>query len=483
MNPAPFPLDAGTAEALTGGTWHGRPREVVVRGAAIDSRQVRPGCLFAAIVGARVDGHDFAATAAGDGAALILTSRLVVAAAPVLVVEDVARALGQLAAAFRRHHRQATWIAVAGANGKTTVKELLAAAASEEAPTHATEGNRNNHLGVPLTILNTPAHTRWCVIELGANKAGEIAELAAMVQPDVAVCTSIGPAHLEGYGDLQGVALGESAVFAAVPPGAPCLFGRSGLEAVSRAGGVDARELEAIVRSQAAGRNLLVVGGESYPITGETRPDGIVMSCGEGQVQLPLLGHHNLANAHLAWRAAVAAGVIPELALRGLRRVVPVPGRLRLIHLGNGHRLFDDCYNANPASMSAGLQELARQPGARLAVLGAMGELGMDAPRMHGQLGAEAARLGLPILVVGGDLAQAIVEGYCQAGGRDYHLEAQHDGAIAFLQARLQVAVTAILVKASRSAGLDRIVSHLCEHYPQSVAEQANNGAWERSRC
>lgn len=467
MTPASFTLDAELAQRLTGGRWHGRPHSVTVRGAAIDSRQVRPGVLFACLRGARVDGHDFAATAAGDGAVLLLASRPVPVPVPVLVVEDVAKALGQLASELRRRLQDATWIAVAGANGKTTVKELLRAACAEEQLAHATEGNKNNYLGVPLTIFATPEHSRWCIIELGANQPGEIADLAAMVQPDVGVCTGIGPAHLEGYGDLLGVAKGEAAVFAAVPSGGPCLFGREGLDVVAEAMGQDPERLSAVVAEQAAGRQLVVVGSASCPVTGETRPDGVEMHCGEGRVRLPLLGHHNLANAHLAWRAAVAAGVIPEVALRGLKRVRPVPGRLRLVPLRDGHRLFDDCYNANPASMRAGLEELSRQPGARLAVLGAMGELGQEAARMHRQLGADAAYLGLPILICGNAMAEEMLHGYAAAGGRDAAHCPDQLSALHCLAERLAHAPTALLVKASRAAGLDQVVSGIVADYGQ----------------
>ncbi|TVR11083.1 MAG: UDP-N-acetylmuramoyl-tripeptide--D-alanyl-D-alanine ligase [Planctomycetota bacterium] len=466
MTAAPFDLQADEAQALTGGRWHGIPRTVRIHGATIDSRQVRPGMAFAALSGSKVDGHDFAETAAGDGAVLIIAERQVETPVPVLLVDDVTTALGALATEFRRRYQGATWIAVAGANGKTTVKELLRAACNEHAPTHATEGNRNNHLGVPLTILSTPADCRWCVVELGANKGGEIAELAAMVQPHVGVCTGIGPAHLEGYGDLAGVARGEGAVFAAVPQGGPCIFGREGLEQVAVAAGTSAQALEQIIIDIAHGRDLLVVGSDRCPIIGEARPDGILMRCGEGEVTLPLLGRHNLANAHVAWRAAVAAGVIPELALRGLKHVKPVPGRLRLVHLQHGHRLYDDCYNANPASMYAALEELSRSHGARLAVLGAMGELGETSSALHHQIGADAARLGLPLLVVGdGPLPQALLAGYIDAGGRD-HLHMDHVAtALLQLHQRLGVGPTAVLVKASRAAGLDQIVHELIAAY------------------
>lgn len=467
---APFTISREEAQAITGGVWHGSAREVTIHGVSIDSRDVWPGALFACIKGARVDGHDFAATAVGDGAALIIAQRQLDIPVPVLVVDDTETALGQLASEFRRRFTNARWIGVSGANGKTTVKELLAAAMAEDGPTHATSGNRNNHLGVPLTILNTPAETRWAVVELGANKGGEIAELAAMVQPDVGVMTSLGPAHLEGYGDLAGVARGEAAVFAACPAGAPALFGAEGLDAVAAAGGAEEDQLFALIEGAAAGRDFSVVGGWRAPLTGDVSPEGVRFHCGEGAVALPLLGRHNLANASLAWKAAVAAGVNPECAMRGLARVKPVPGRLRLITLG-AHRCFDDCYNANPASMAAGLQELSRQPGARLAILGAMGELGGKAATFHRSVGATAASLGLPLLVVGTGLATEISLGYKEAGGRDVSEVMDVRTALEHVQARLEVGPTALLVKASHAAGLSALIDGLQQHFSQQATE------------
>ena len=464
--PAPFVLGKVDAERLTGGTWNGATSEVVLRGASIDSRAVTPGCLFACLVGERVDGHDFAETAVGDGAALVLANRAVSVPVPVLVVRDVAAALAVLATEFRRRYAPScTWIGIGGANGKTTTKELLAAACAirvGEAQVHATRGNLNNHLGVPLTVLATPADIRFAVIELGANHPGEVTALAAIAQPQVGVITSIGPEHLEGFGDLAGVCRSECELFAALPIGAPAFIGLGGMATHARDHGIGFDGLLAIVRAAAAGRQLTLIGddvAEAVPVRGRCDPDGIELMVDQGVSRIHLLGHHNLANATLAFHAAVAAGVDARQALAGLARVRPVAGRLVPRRIG-AHLILDDTYNANPASMLAGLAVLAGYVGERLAVLGHMGELGAASVDGHARVGAEAARLGLPLIAVG-PLAVDIIAGYRAAGGSACQVAATRDEALALVRQRLAISPVTVLVKASRSAGLEQLVKAL----------------------
>jgi UDP-N-acetylmuramoyl-tripeptide--D-alanyl-D-alanine ligase len=465
--PAGLVLDAGSAARLTGGTWIGSERQVEIHGAAIDSRAVTAGCLFACLNGARADGHDFAATAVGDGAALVLASRQVSVPAPLLLVDDVPRALALLAGGFRRRYASGcTWIGIGGANGKTTTKELIAAACGAAAPgqVHATRGNLNNHLGVPLSVLATPPGMRFAVIELGANHPGEVSQLAAIAQPQVGVVVSIGPEHLEGFGDLAGVARSECELFAALQPGAPALIGIEGMQAHAGTHGTSLTALLGIIRSAAAGRRLTLVGGDQADrvvVDGTVHGDGIELMTAYGSVRIPLLGHHNLANATLAFHAALAAGVAPAAALAGLAAARPVPGRLVPRRAGR-HLLLDDTYNANPASMIAGLEVLASQSGARLAVLGPMGELGEASLAAHHQVGAAAARLALPLISVGPG-AEPIGEGYRAAGGTDHQHAADRTAAVGLVQRRLRAGDTAVLVKASRSAGLELVVRSLIE--------------------
>jgi UDP-N-acetylmuramoyl-tripeptide--D-alanyl-D-alanine ligase len=454
--PAPFRLRAEDAERLTGGRWHGQPREATVRGAAIDSRRVSPGCLFACLPGERVDGHDFAAAAVGSGACLVLASRPVKVPAPVLVVRDVAVALGALAGEFRARTHGCTWIAVGGANGKTTTKELIAAAlrAGTREPVLVTQGNLNNHLGVPLTVLSLPERARYAVIEIGTNHPGELAPLAALVRPDHACVVSIGPEHLEGFGDLAGVTREECALFAALPAGRPAFLGIHGLEAQAAAHGSSSEALLTLARSLAGGRDLVPSG----------LPAGDELTTPAGSAALGLLGQHNRANAWLAWQVAVAAGIDGREALVGIAAVRASPGRMRPLRLGD-HLVIDDCYNANPASMTAGLAVLATRPGRRLAVLGHMGELGAASAHGHATVGEAAARAGAALIAVG-PLALPILAAFRAAGGSDGHAATDREAAaIAAVSWMKSGGPATVLVKGSRSAHLEDALGGICEAF------------------
>ncbi len=465
MTPAPLHLTPALVRQLTGGQWHGAVTAVEVRGACIDSRAVTPGCLFACLRGERVDGHDYAAGAVGDGAALVLASRPLAVPVPVVVVTDVTQALQALAAYIRQTHVGARWLAVCGANGKTTTKSLLASAcAGSGRVVHATAGNFNNHLGVPLTLLATPVDAAYCVIEIGTNAPGEVAALAALVRPEVALVTSIGPEHLEGFGDIAGVAREECSVFAALPDDGVALLGLHGL----RTHGADPVAIAAIARAAAGSRTLVLLddaeipaGNATQPILGRTGELSVRVDTAHGSAEVALLGAHNLANATLAWHAAVAAGVPPAAALAGLSHAEPVAGRL-VPRPAGAHLILDDTYNANPASMIAGLRVLAACPGRKLAILGPMGELGPALVEGHRAVGAEARRLGLPLLIVAGRGGLAGAEVHLAAGyGSEAVVVADRPAAIAAAQTRLAVGSTTVLVKASRSQALEAVVSGL----------------------
>ena len=455
--PGEFVLDRTTAERLTNGQWQGAVERVVVRGACLDNRAVRPGCLFACIVGARVDGHDFAPAAVRDGAALILATRALSTTVPVLVVRDVAQALAALAGEYRSRHRGAVWIAVAGSNGKTTTKELIASACAAHATTHSTAGNLNNHLGLPVTVLNTPADVRYAVIEMGANHPGENAMLARVVKPSVGVVTSVGSDHLEGFGSILGVARASAELFTELPSSGTAVLGLHGLHDGCRAFGENVDACLAALR--VAGRSVIELGGP-HDVDGEIQADAVVLRTVAGPVRLALLGQHNLVNAAVAYQAATAAGVPAEVVLRGLASMRPVTGRLTTLRVGI-HTVLDDSYNANPASMLAGLAVLAARPGAKLAVLGHMGELGAHAEAGNRQVGQDAAQHHLPLITVGA-AARSIGTAYRAAGGTELeHHDDRATAAIAVSQRLGSAAATTVLVKASRSAGLEQIVAQL----------------------
>ncbi len=451
------------AETITGGRWVGQEREVTIYGACIDSRMVRSGTMFCCLEGTRVDGHDYAATAVGDGASCVLATRNVDVPVPVIIVKDVAAAMAAIAKTFRKRYPGAQWIAITGSNGKTTAKEMLRAILNKAGNVHSTQGNLNNHLGVPLTVLATPPNCDYVVVELGASAVGEIEALADIVIPDCGMITCIGPAHLEGFGGIEGVAQGKSELFEKVKQDGIALFSETNLEETCKQYGSSADTITQIVSKKAGDRRYITIGDAEHPVSGPDLPDGQTLQTPVGEVTIQFYGQHNLANALLCWHAAVSQGVDGELARQALSEVKPVAGRLQVHHV-NSHHIYDDSYNANPGSMVSGLKVLARQFGARLAVLGQMGELGADSEQLHKKVGQVAAELGIPLLTVG-DGAKAIGEGYREAGARDYeHAETRED-AIAMILQRVRMGPHSILVKASRLAGLEAIVHALLDEF------------------
>ncbi len=447
VRPASFIISSDDAKQITGGVWHGPIGEICLFGATLDSRSVREGSLFACIAGNRVDGHEFAEIAVGNGAALVLASKQLQVSVPVLQVDDVAIALGQLAQEFRRRYLGATWIGITGSNGKTTVKEMQRAACAQAGLVHATTGNLNNHLGVPLSILSTPKKCEYVIIEMGANNPGEIDYLASITQPDIGIITSIGPAHLEGFGSLTGVAEAKGELFHHCKKA--CFLSASGMKELERANKIEAEKLIQLT-CQKSQHPVMVIREENVS------EDNLLISA-VGACPPAMPGRHNVFNGQLVLTVCDYLQFDPAGSLQAVADAQPVAGRLRTYHFAE-HVIFDDTYNANPASMAAGLRVLAQQIGARLAVLGAMGELGDRSEALHKSVGAEAACLGIPLITID---APAIAAGYREAGGRDCEAFTNKDAALEHITDRLEVGPTAVLVKASRSARLEDIVSDL----------------------
>ena len=425
-----------------------------VTGATLDSRAVAPGMLFGPLPGSRVDGHAFLDEAFARGAGAALCARALHPAiadldlGPLVLVDDVTAALQRLAQKYRE-----AWpglvVGVTGSAGKTATKELVAAVLATSAPTLRTEGNLNNHWGVPLTLLGLrPAH-QVAVVEMAMSNPGEIAALAAIARPDAAVVTNAGSAHLEGVGSLEGIAREKAALVHALGKDRPAFVGADSpllLEAVKGA--------KARVTTYGFAK-----GADVRPSRYEDLGAGGARLELEGfpPVHLRLVGRHQAQNALAAFAVARHWGLDPRAVADVLEAQRPLKGRMEVKHAGGG-TLLVDCYNANPDSTAAALATLAGWPGAtrRIAVLGDMLELGGTAARLHRETGARVR--GAELWTVG---AHA---GEYAAGARSAGAEARVFGAKPEVAAALREALApgvVVLVKASRGAALEQVLEGL----------------------
>jgi UDP-N-acetylmuramoyl-tripeptide--D-alanyl-D-alanine ligase len=431
--------------------------DVELEGVVTDSRANCSGALFVSLSGPRFDGHDFVPRALEQGAAAALVSRSVAVAIPQIIVPDTRQALARLAVAWRRR-MAARVIGVTGSNGKTTVKEMIAAICAEAGPTLATRGNLNNDIGVPLTLLELRPPHHYAVVEMGANHPGEIAALAALAGPEVAVITNAGAAHLEGFGSVESVARAKGEILAALPADGVAVLNADD-------------DFFPLWRELAANRRVLSFGCGG--VSGvRVLEDTLAQSCGKDgfvttfdlawngrrfPVRLALAGRHNAVNAAAATAAALALGLGMEQARAGLSRVQAVPDRLQAIPGRNGALLLNDSYNANPSSFAAGLEALTHCPGEHWVALGGFGELGADSATLHSELGRQARESGVTRLFATGPWSDKAVETF--GGGARWF--ASQDELIAALRDALQQDV-ALLVKGSRSQKMERVVDALC---------------------
>lgn len=413
-----------------------------------DTRALSPGAVFVALSGERFDAHDFLPQAVAAGAAALVVREAPRAAGlgvPVFAVRDPLAALGALAR-YRRRAWGKPVVLVAGSNGKTTTKELLRAALGAAFTVHATRGNLNNLVGVPLTLLALPDAADVAVIEAGTNTPGEVATLRAIAEPDVAVITSIGEEHLEGFGDLAGVLAEEASAAAGV--------------AVAITPAAQPEVAEA-VRSRA--RRVVVTGlgsGEPQATAWGLKTTGTGWMTFAGvPVTLPLPGLHNLANATLALTAADVLGVDLAAAAEALTRVTLPPMRSALVPLGRA-LLLNDCYNANPPSMRAALDVLDALPEGRqrVAVLGGMRELGPQADALHDDV-ARRALASRADLVAGVD---AMADALRRVAPDDPRVITADDVEPLWKTLAPRLAPDAfVLLKASRGVRLERLVPPL----------------------
>jgi UDP-N-acetylmuramoyl-tripeptide--D-alanyl-D-alanine ligase len=439
----------------------GKMTSMEIKGVSIDSRTIQAGELFVAITGDRFDGHDFVPAVMQKGAWGALVRRTALEnkfsgldkLKNILPVDDTLAALQEMAFMHRRNFAIPV-VGVTGSNGKTTTKEMLAGILKQKGPVLKNEGNLNNHIGVPLTLLKLHADHRAAVVEMGMSATGEISALARLIGPDVGVITNVGPAHLEFLKTMDRVALAKGELFDHL---------RSDGTAVLNA---DDRYF-ALLKEKFGGRVLSFgIDKRSDVRASDIRQerDFTVFTIGfDGasvNVRLRAVGKHNIYNALAAAAAALAVGMSLDAVKDGLNEFLPLAMRSELMQV-RGRTVFADCYNANPASVEAALATLIslRSGGKAIAVLGDMLELGEAAVDAHRAIGATAARIGVDVVITLGPLARQVGEGAIDAGmPKDRVREAGSQAEAAAMLQKLSAPGDAVLIKGSRGMKMEKIL-------------------------
>ena len=429
-----------------------------------DSRNITPGCLFIPLEGERFDGHSFINSALEAGAAGCLTARERESYLPGkfhIKVRSTQRALWELARYYKKLF-PIPFIAVTGSVGKTTTKDMTAAVLGARFRVHKTEGNFNNDIGVPLTLLRLEAQHEVCVVELGMDHAGEIDNLARLVEPDMALITNIGDAHIENLGSRENIFKAKCEIF-------PHLK-RDGLAILN---GDD--PLLAALEGTLAQRTVFVGEGEGLDYTArDLSSDGaghlfcrVKTPRSQFEANIPALGSHMIYPTLMAAAAAEALGMAPDEIVRGIGAFLPTKMRMNIVRCKGDIVILNDAYNANPQSMRAAAAVLGDAQGRRkVAVVGDMKELGPGSEQFHRAVGGYFAQAGTDRLIAVGDLARFMAEGARDAGLGQADWFPTLDAARNALSREVRAGVT-ILVKASRSMAFEKIVDYLLANVPQ----------------
>lgn len=433
--------------------------DLTVISAGIDTRTLKPGNLYIAIKGQRFDGHDFALQAQQAGAVAMLTERPLAVELPQILVQDTHLALAELAGYWRRQ-LPVKIAGVTGSNGKTSVKEMIAAIFTTQGPTLFTQGNLNNDIGVPLTLLRLEQNHRFAVIEMGANHPGEIAHTSRHVQADVSVITNVGPAHIEGFGSIQGVANTKAEIYENLGPAGIAVLNRDDAfydfwrtektrsrPTVSFGLAENADVRAANIRTQLDDQGFVTCFD-------------LIAQSGTTAIRLNLAGEHNVKNALAATAVALQFDISLSDIKRGLEQMKPVTGRMQALLGKKGNIVIDDTYNANPASLKAALQAIEQCQKPIWLALGAFGELGSDSANIHAEMGVMIKTIAVERLFATGDLARNTVDTF---GANGQFFDSQAD-----LIEALQKAITGeeiILIKGSRSQKMENVAAALVDNF------------------
>lgn len=429
-----------------------RGQDAEYSGVSIDTRTLKPGQLYLALRGEKFDGHDFIKNAFQAGAVGAIVSQDV-PEGTTLKVANTRQALAELAR-FQRQQFPIPIVAVTGSCGKTTTKALLTSVFSQAGKVLSNVSSFNNDIGVPLTLLQLSPEHQYAITEMGANHAGEIAFLTHLVHPDVAIITNAAQAHLEGFGDLEGVACAKGEIFQGLGPHGVAV--------------INADDAHADFWRQLAGSRRILTFGVDHPADvsarniqlnelGQARFD-LVIGSQTAAVQLQLMGEHNIHNALAAAAAGHALGLSLSAIQAGLNAAAAEKRRLIEQRSPEGAVIIDDSYNANPLSMRAAIQLLAHRSGERILVIGDMRELGENASQLHQQVGTEAKNHGIEQLYCYGDLTRHAATAF----GKKAYFFADRNELIQAIKPHLREQVT-VLIKGSNSMQMDRVVAALKE--------------------
>jgi UDP-N-acetylmuramoyl-tripeptide--D-alanyl-D-alanine ligase len=436
---------------VCGGQLHGADR--TYSGVSTDTRTLHAGDLFVALHGPRFNGNEFLAAAHAAGAAGAVVDTLQNVALAQIVVPDTQAALAGAAHLWRRQFN-IPLIGVAGSNGKTTVKEMTAAILSQVGSCLATQGNLNNHIGVPLTLFRIEPSHRFAVVEIGTNHAGEVAALVEIARPTIGLITNAGAEHLEGFGSLEGVAHAEGEMVEGLEPEGTAIINADDPFAQLWCGLTKAKIVTFGVEQPAD----FMAHDIRTDITTEGFRTRFTLECslGRSPIEMHLAGRHNVLNALCASASAAAAGARLEHIAKGLATMRAVKGRLQFKVARSGAWIIDDSYNANPSSVRAGIEVLADLDGRKWLVFGDMGELGTFAESSHVEMGVFAREHGIERLFATGRLAALTVESF--GAGAEWYPDTQ---ALAQALDRAATREVRMLIKGSRMNRLERVVEAL----------------------
>ena len=464
-----------TLDALlkaTGGELLAKGKENCFVGISTDSRTLRPGELFVALVGENFDGHRFVEEAASSGAAGVIVAlkeagKLDTRALqiPVIGVSDTLRAFGDLAAYWRSQYSIPV-VAITGSNGKTTTKEMVATILSRSWKVLKNHGTFNNLVGVPLTLLQLDTSHEAVVVEMGMNQPGEIERLTEIVQPSLGMITNIQPAHLEGLGDLDSIQLAKGALFAGMAPTGTIVVNRDDPRILKEAAGFPGRQVRFSAKGDPAEVSLEGVLGV------DGRGSRFLLRLPEEtlEISLPVLGLHQLNNATAAAAVAWALNLPARTIAAALNNFQAVDKRMEVLTLPGDIHLINDTYNANPGSMAAALQTLiqVKEQGRAFALLGDMLEMGGESDSLHRQVGRIAAEQGVDYLLAMGKQASHILTGAAEGGmTRDQLSQAPGHEEMATQVYGLLAPGDWVLVKGSRGMRMEKVVEILLSKFRQ----------------